>query len=124
MPVPEKVRARCRALLAEGDVLQYVVPATSLMLGGLAAVRHFVLAVTDRHITVLACGEFSRMKPVSVWEQLPRSTRLGPVEIQPSLGPTVAFGGMQFEIDEEYVAAVRAADLEGASANLPPDPFS
>ncbi|WP_051791023.1 hypothetical protein [Amycolatopsis jejuensis] len=60
------------------------------------------------------------MKPVSVWEQLPRATELGPAEVHPSLGPTVSFGGMVLEIDEEYAAVVHAADLE---LRAPRDPF-
>ncbi|GAA1023968.1 MULTISPECIES: hypothetical protein [Amycolatopsis] len=123
MPVSSKLRERCRRLLAEGDVVQYVFPATSLMISMMAAHRSFVIVVTDRHVTVLACSTFRRSKPVSVWEQLPRSTELGPVDLHPSLGPTVSFGGLVLEIDEEYVATVRAADLERSEDALPQDPF-
>ncbi|WP_116203213.1 hypothetical protein [Amycolatopsis circi] len=123
MPVSSKIRERCRALLAEGDVVQYVFPATSLMVSMMAAHRNFVIVVTDRHVTVLACSTFRRWKPVSVWAQLPRSTELGPVDVHPSLGPTVSFGGLVLEIDEEYVATVRAADLERSEDALPQDPF-
>ncbi|WP_409462864.1 hypothetical protein [Amycolatopsis sp. GA6-003] len=123
MPVSSKIRERCRGLLAEGDVVQYVFPATSLMVTMMAAHRNFLVVVTDRHVTVLACSAFRRWKPVSVWAQLPRSTELGPVETHPSLGPTVSFGELVLEIDEEYVAVVRAADLERSEDCLPKDPF-
>ncbi|WP_409185502.1 hypothetical protein F9C11_15150 [Amycolatopsis sp. VS8301801F10] len=123
MPVSSKIRERCRGLLAEGDVVQYVFPATSLMVTMMAAHRNFLVVVTDRHVTVLACSAFRRWKPVSVWAQLPRSTELGPVETHPSLGPTVSFGDLVLEIDEEYVAVVRAADLERSEDCLPKDPF-
>ncbi|GAB3396596.1 hypothetical protein [Amycolatopsis echigonensis] len=123
MPVSSKVRERCRSFLVEGDVVQYVFPATSLMVSMMAAHRNFVVVVTDRHVTVLACSAFRRWKPVSVWAQLPRSTELGPVDLHPSLGATVSFGGLVLEIEDEYVAAVRAADLERSEDALPQDPF-
>ncbi|MYW97304.1 hypothetical protein G3I59_43485 [Amycolatopsis rubida] len=123
MPVSSKIRERCRGLLAEGDVVQYVFPATSLMVTMMAAHRNFLVVVTDRHVTVLTCSTFRRWKPVSVWAQLPRSTELGPVDLHPSLGPTVSFGDLVLEIEDEYVAAVRAADLERSEDALPKDPF-
>ncbi|WP_328603885.1 hypothetical protein OG943_27870 [Amycolatopsis sp. NBC_00345] len=54
---------------------------------------------------------------------LPRTTELGPVDVHPSLGPTVSFGGLVLEIDEEYVPAIRAADLERGGVGLPDDPL-
>ncbi|SFO61438.1 hypothetical protein [Amycolatopsis rubida] len=123
MPVSSKIRERCRGLLAEGDVVQYVFPATSLMVTMMAAHRNFLVVVTDRHVTVLTCSTFRRWKPVSVWAQLSHSTELGPVDLHPSLGPTVSFGDLVLEIEDEYVAAVRAADLERSEDALPKDPF-
>lgn len=123
MPVPSKVRDLCRPLLADGDVVQYVFPGTSLILGGMAAQHSFLVVVTDRHVTVLACGRFRRLRPRSVWEQLPRTTELGPVDVHPSLGPAVSFGGLVLEVDEEYVPAIRAADLERGGVGLPDDPL-
>jgi hypothetical protein len=58
-----------------------------------------------------------------IWERLPRDTELGPLEIHPSLGPILSVGGIDMEIDEEYIAAVRAANLEAHGDALPEDPY-
>ncbi|GIH23125.1 hypothetical protein Aph01nite_14350 [Acrocarpospora phusangensis] len=119
MPVTAAVRARCRALLPIGEDLRYVFPAQSVSAPGVAG---FMIVITDRSITVLATKMFDRSEPASVWAVHPRRTRLGPVEF--SGGPTIEFGGMVFEVDEEYVAVVGAADAEAfAPGDLPRDPL-
>ncbi|MEV7036846.1 hypothetical protein [Amycolatopsis sp. NPDC051061] len=54
---------------------------------------------------------------------IPGATELGPLEIHPSLGPILSVGGIDMEIDEEYVSAVRAANLEIGDDALPEDPY-
>src|SRR4051794_26928791 len=112
MPVSETVRKQCRAFLEPGDEIRYLVPGTSLSINAMAIVHRFALMVSDRHITVLSCSRWRRMKPVSVWATHPRRIKLGPVDVHPSLGPTIGFGGLTLEIDEEFVSVIRAADLE------------
>jgi hypothetical protein len=45
------------------------------------------------------------------------------VRIHPSLGPVLTVSGLKLEIDEEYVPAVRAANLEIHGDALPEDPY-
>lgn len=127
MPVKAKVRDACRPFLPTGDELRYVFPASSTTFDGERAAAaigglNFLVVITDRRIVVLVCSNWRRYKPSSVWEVYPRSTRLGPVNIRPSFDPTIRFGGLALEIDDEYVSVVRAADLEVAG-DLPADPL-
>ncbi|MEW2507157.1 hypothetical protein ACQPXB_40255 [Amycolatopsis sp. CA-161197] len=123
MPVPTKVRDRCLPFLPDGDRIQYVFAGNSLYLNGMAALYGFLVVVTDRRVVVLACGRFRRLRPKAVWEVLPRSTELGPVEEHPSLGPTISFADLVLEIDEADIVAIRAADLERDGAWAPQDPL-
>ncbi|MEV4090877.1 hypothetical protein [Streptosporangium saharense] len=119
MPVSAAVRARCRALLPPGEDISYVLPALSVSSPGTAA---FIIVVTDRSILVMSTKFFDRDMPSSVYATHARRTRLGPVEF--SSGAAIEFGGMVFEIDEEYAAVVRAADAEVfAPETLPADPL-
>ncbi|MCW2881781.1 MAG: hypothetical protein JWQ95_5881 [Sphaerisporangium sp.] len=119
MPVTAAIRGRCRALLTPGDDIQYVFPVT---LTGLAGAANYMIVVSDRSITVLATKVFSRYEPAAVWATYPRHTRLGPVEF--AAGPTIRLGGTVFEVDDEYVAVVGAADAEAFSpGDLPRDPL-
>lgn len=125
MPLSAAVRDRCRAYLKPGEEIRYVFPGTSVQVGDLPGMAPFLVVVTDGGIAVLGCsGRFRKHRPNSVFDRLPRDTRLGPVDIEGSLGPTVEIGGVVLEIDEEYVPVIRAADLELAGgANLPQDPL-
>ncbi|GIH74214.1 hypothetical protein [Planobispora longispora] len=119
MPVPAAVRARCRALLPADQDICYILPALSV---GSPDMVTFLIVVTDRTISVLSTERFDRDMPSSVYATHARRTRLGPVEF--SAGAIIEFGGMVFEIDEEYGAVVRAADAEVfAPETLPPDPL-
>lgn len=119
MPVTSAIRERCRALLRPGEDIRYVFPVLS---AGPAGTAGFLIVVTDRSITVLATKMFSRIEPSGVWATYPRRTRLGPVEL--GAGPTIELGGMLFEVDDEYVAVVGAADAEAFSpGDLPRDPL-
>lgn len=77
--------------------------------------------VTKGHVVVIACSRWRRNRPKAIWEQYPRSTRLGPVDVHPSLGPTITVGNLTLEVDEEYVSVIRAADLEIAGTGHRPD---
>ncbi|MDH2428671.1 hypothetical protein [Sphaerisporangium sp. TRM90804] len=119
MPVTAAVRQRCRSLLPPGEEIHYVFPVTMV---GAAGVSNYMILVSDRFITVLATKVFSRFEPAAVWATHPRHTRLGPVEF--AAGPTIRLGGTVFEVDEEYVAVVGAADAEAFSpGDLPRDPL-
>jgi hypothetical protein len=119
MPVNAVIRERCRALLRPGEDIRYVFPALSLPPPATAV---YLVVVTDRSITLLSTKMFGRNEPSGVWATYPRRTRLGPVRFRG--GPTIEFGGMVFEVDDEYVAVVGAADAEAFSpGDLPRDPL-
>ncbi|WP_246148546.1 hypothetical protein [Nonomuraea turkmeniaca] len=76
--------------------------------------------MTDASIAVLATRTLRSDRPVSVFVEFPRHTRLGPI----LPGPIIQLGSMAFEFDEEYAAVVSAADAEiFAPETLPPDPL-
>lgn len=118
MPVPVVVRERCRAFLGlTGDIL-YIFPA-SFPGGG----AHFVFVVTDSEVIVVSTAMFTRTKPKSVWGRYPRGVRIGPVELT-GAGAFFDLGGTSFEVDDEYVPVINAADAEVFSRDtLPQDPL-
>ena len=122
MPLSSKVRERCRKFLEPGEQIQYLIPGTTLYNTGAPLRTAAMVMVTDRHVTLLACSRWRTNWPKGVWEQLPRKTEIGPLEVHPSLGPMLTVGKVTLEIDEEYVSAIRAANLEGAGGELPEDP--
>ncbi|GAA4532766.1 hypothetical protein [Amycolatopsis samaneae] len=123
MPLPSKIRDRCRRYLGTDERIQYLIPGTSISVDNMAMQVGFLVMVTDRHVTILACSRWWVNRPKQIWVRLPRSTELGPLEIHPSLGPVLSVGGIDLEIDEEYVPAVRAANREITTDALPEDPF-
>jgi hypothetical protein len=123
VPLSSKVRDRCRTYLGTDERIQYVIPGMSLYVNRMRLRVGFLVMVTDRHVTLLACSRWSLHRPKQIWERLPRTTELGPLEIHPSLGPILSVGGIDMEIDEEYVSAVRAANLEIGDDALPEDPY-
>jgi hypothetical protein len=120
MPVPADVRRLCQDLLDPGERIDYLVPVTLAWIGALPAEIDCYLAVTDRRIAVLTGSQWRRGRPTEVSLQYPRTTRLGPVDFRPV--PTVDLGSRSYEIDDEYVAAIHAADAE-LDGLLPEDPF-
>lgn len=117
--MPSRVRERVRPFLRPGERIDYIFPAMGLIGPHLG---HFLVVVTDVSVTLVSTGGFSRTRPKSVWSRYPRNVRLGPVDT--SAGPRFFLGGTFFEIDDEYVAVVNAADAEvGSSDPLPPDPL-
>ncbi|WP_067824304.1 hypothetical protein [Actinomadura kijaniata] len=117
MPVPRPVRDRVREFLGLEDEIRYLFPATTY--GGGSG---FLFVVTDDQITVLSTGSLSRSRPKTVWGSYRRGTRLGPVET--GGGASFEFAGASFEIDDEYVAVVNAADAEVFDRDsLPRDPL-
>ncbi|SFW68306.1 hypothetical protein [Amycolatopsis australiensis] len=108
--------------LRDGEGIQYLLPGISLYVDGVRTRASFFVVVTDRSVTVLYGGRFRRTFPKAVHDRLPRRTEIGPVEAHPSPGPVLTVAGLRLEIDEEYVGAVHAANLEGAR-DLPPDPL-
>lgn len=122
VPLSSKVRDRCRPYLDADERIQYLIPGMSLYGTGIPVRLGFLVMVTDRHVTLLSCSRFRVNHPKQVWERLGRGTPLE-IEVQPSLGPILRVGGLQLEIDEEYVSAARAANVEATRDAFPPDPL-
>ncbi|WP_147375215.1 hypothetical protein [Jiangella rhizosphaerae] len=120
MPVPAHIRRRCQDLLEPGERIGYLIPVTAVWIGPVMSGIECYVAVTDRRIAVLTGGLLRRSGPAEVNAQYPRTTRLGPVEFAPT--PAFRLGSRSYEIDDEYVAAVHAADAE-LDGLLPEDPF-
>ncbi|GAA3431370.1 hypothetical protein [Kutzneria kofuensis] len=117
MPVSEKVRAAARTFLDPDDEIRYIFPAVLS-----TSSRPYVLVVvSDKALKVLSTGHWSRTVPKTLEAEFPRQTRLGPVETH--LGARFTLGGFSYELDEEYIAVVNAADLERGAGELPPDPL-
>jgi hypothetical protein len=117
MPVPRPLRERCREFLGIAGQIRYIFPAMTY--GGGAG---FIFVVTDEQISVITTGSLSATRPRSVWGTYARGTRIGPVEI--GSGASFEFAGAFFEVDDEYVAVINAADAEiFARDSLPRDPL-
>jgi hypothetical protein len=116
MPVPSNAHARIRKLLDEDDEIRYVFPANVL----LSAKPSVLVVVSSKAIKVLSTGFFSRKYPKSVEAEFPRRTRLGPVDTQQT--PFFVLSGLEYEIDEEYIAVVNAIDSDLFAENSPLDP--
>ncbi|GAA3923911.1 hypothetical protein GCM10023085_01520 [Actinomadura viridis] len=117
MPVPRPLRERCREFLGIEGEIRYIFPAMNH--GGGSG---FIFVVTDEQIAVIATGSLSGSKPRSVWGSYPRSTRIGPVRTGD--GASFEFAGAFFELDDEYVPVLNAADTEIFDRDsLPRDPL-
>ncbi|TDC86644.1 hypothetical protein [Actinomadura sp. 7K507] len=117
MPVPRPLRERCREFLGIDGEIRYIFPASSF--GGGAG---FVFVITDDQLAVISTGSARGSKPKTVWGSYPRGTRVGPVET--GAGASFEFAGAVFEVDDEYIAVVNAADAEIFDrASLPEDPL-
>ncbi|MGR6921580.1 unnamed protein product [[Actinomadura] parvosata subsp. kistnae] len=104
-------------MLGDQGEIHYVFPAFS---EGPAGTGNFLIVVTDTAISVLATRTLRTDRPVSVFAEFPRRTRLGP--IMP--GHVLELGSIVFEFDEEYAAVVSAADAEIFTPEiLPADPL-
>lgn len=115
MPVSSAVRAAAHAFLAPGDAVRFVFPA-QVVLGG-----SVLIVVSDRAVTILSTGFWRRTKPKSVHARFPRAIRIGPVDTH--LAPVFTVQGIRYEVDEEYVPVINAADAELSADALPPDPL-
>jgi hypothetical protein len=115
VPLSSEVRARVRAFLPPDDGVRFVFPAQVVM--GTAV----LIVVSDQAITVLSTGLRSRDRPKSVHAKYPRDVRIGPVDTH--LIPEFTLRGVRYEVDEEYVPVINAADAELSIDALPPDPL-
>jgi hypothetical protein len=110
-------RQRVRAFFPDGEEVQYMFPAripTSVP-------GSFVIAVSRQSILVISTGFRSNTRPKSVWARFNRNI-LGPVDM--TLIPSFTLGGVTYEVNEEYVSVINAADAELRSSTfLPPDPL-
>jgi hypothetical protein len=111
------VRSRIRAFLEPGDALRYVFPAQLVQ----SATPYVMVVVSDRAVTVLSTGFLGRNRPKSVLATYPRNVRIGPVDTK--LIPEFTLQGIRYEVDEEYVAVINAADAEFSADFMPPDPL-
>jgi hypothetical protein len=117
MPVSESVRAAARRFLDPDDEIRYVFPATLVM-----STRPYVVVVVSKlAVKVLTVGRWGG-PPSGLEVEYPRQTRLGPVDTD-GMDPTFTLGGLRYEVDEEYVAVINAADLERGAGEMPPDPL-
>ncbi|MCP2169336.1 hypothetical protein [Goodfellowiella coeruleoviolacea] len=119
MPLPTAVRERARAFLRPGETIRYIFPASSPSSAFISA--HYIFVVTDASVTLLFTGFGSRTNPKEVTCRYPSGTRLGPVDT--SQIPFFVLGTTVFEVDEEYVPVINAADAESSADCLPPDPL-
>jgi hypothetical protein len=117
MPVSEDVRAAARAFLDPDDEIRYIFPASLVT----SSRPYVVIVVSRKALKVLTTGHWSRHMPKAVETEYPRQTRIGPVTRH--LGATFRLGGLEYELDDEYVAVVNAADLERGAGELPLDPL-
>ncbi|WP_146605031.1 hypothetical protein [Jiangella anatolica] len=118
--MPASIRRRCQDLLGAGERIDYLIPIVAVWLGPVMSGIDCYVAITSRRIVVLTGSLVRRSGPTELSLQYPRATRIGPVEFAPT--PTFRLGGRSYEIDDEYVAAVHAADAE-LDGLLPEDPF-
>ncbi|MEV5573105.1 hypothetical protein AB0L06_23940 [Spirillospora sp. NPDC052269] len=117
MPLPGPLRRRCREFLGGEVEIRYAFPALSR--GGGAG---FLFVVTGERVTVLCTGSGGRTGPSGVWGSYPRERRIGPVET--GAGACFEFAGAFFEVDDEYVPVINAADAEVFDPGiLPRDPL-
>ncbi|MFD5090901.1 hypothetical protein ACFWMR_09880 [Amycolatopsis thailandensis] len=118
MPVSSGVRKRIGEFLDPDDEIHYVFPAD--VFGSTNPGVFF--AVTRKTITILTTGYLSRKTPKSVVSTGLRNQRIGPVDT--STVPWFKFNGIDYEIDDEYVPVVHAADAEiMREAAKPVDPL-
>jgi hypothetical protein len=124
VPLSNTVRERCRQFLRPGDRIRYLFPAMSVSIGRSAGTAPFLIVVAETEVLVLACGWFRRNSPQSVWARHPGTVRLGPIDTDGSLEPTITLGELVLQIDDEYAPVVMAADTERLTTDqLPADPF-
>lgn len=117
MPVPRPLRERCREFLGIDGEIRYIFPAASF--GGGAG---FLFVITDDQVAVISTGPVGGATPKTVWGSYPRGTRLGPLET--GAGASFEFAGAVFEVDDEYIAVINAADAEIFDRDsLPKDPL-
>jgi hypothetical protein len=115
--VPAVVRERCRAFLGLADDILYIFPAA-----GPGGGANFIFIVTHRELIVVSTAMFTRTKPKSVWARYPRGVRIGPVDT--GAGAFFELGGASYEVDDEYIPVINAADAEVFSPDtLPRDPL-
>ncbi|RSM62905.1 hypothetical protein DMH03_12695 [Amycolatopsis sp. WAC 01376] len=116
MPVSSGVRKRIKELLDPDDEIHYVFPAD--IVGSFDPCVFF--AVSRKTITIMTTGRWSRKAPKRVVSVTLRNHRIGPVETATT--PWFEFNGVAYEVDDEYVAVVHAADAEILRAK-PEDPL-
>jgi hypothetical protein len=106
VPVSDATRRRAQHLLEPGDTIHAIIPA----LPADCPSRYALIVLSHRAVTVLATGFWQPMLPKSVHSRHPR-TRLGPADTTGTV-PVVTLGPARYEIDEEYLPLLAAADRD------------
>jgi hypothetical protein len=117
MPVSSRIRKRVRDFLEPDDEIQYIFPADVLR----SVLPSVIFVVSRNAITILSTGFWSRKLPKSLLSSSPRNYRLGPVDT--STVPWFRFHGIEYEILDEYISVINAADAETSRDFAPPDPL-
>ena len=104
-------------LLRPGESVRYVIPVMAEIMGVFTmSPFETTIVVTDERIAVVTGGALRRNASARIDREFPRQTRLGPVD--ESLGPVITLGSVQYEIDDDAVPLVAAADAELDGATL------
>ncbi|MGA6161104.1 hypothetical protein [Amycolatopsis magusensis] len=123
MPMPNSVPGQCRALLEPDTTVEYVLPGTMILAHGVGGTPlNVLLAITETEIVVFRVKLLSRYQPAKIWARHPRRRGRATIERHGSLSATCTVGGLVIEIEDEYIAVVRAAGLDTVGGEPPLDP--
>ena len=127
MAIRDKLRERVQPLLEPGEQVQAVIPcqtgpspwfAALTYLYVLFGAKYWLLVATDRNLVAMRSSMWA-MKPKSVEQRLPRSTRIGPVSglwgKSEVLGKTYIH--KRFHADVEQADALAGAAVPAAAAS-------
>lgn len=117
MSLSSYAREQARAFLQPGEDIRYVFPAASVWKDTSVRASRFIVVITDASVTILSAALLNRSKPKAVWARYPRNIAIELVQMAP--GPVYRLRDLVFEVDEECVDVINAANAE-----RPPPPPS
>jgi hypothetical protein len=106
MPVSQMVRKHIGTLLRPDESVHYVFPAESV----LGMTPYVLVVASDQSIVVVSAGFRQISRPAAILARYQRTCSIGPVEL--TVPPTFTLGGVCYEVEDEYVAVINAADAE------------